>query len=104
MINITARTKRLMTGIVLVWSVLPFLWIVANRPFNDIFVARTVADVKLSLNSGGHLQFLWGAENHPSLEALVLVLSQFFSIDPQVLQFVPIGGVLGKSRSTLTFS
>jgi len=83
-----------MTGIVLVWSVLPFLWIVANRPFNDIFVARTVADVKLSLNSGGHLQFLWGAENHPSLEALVLVLSQFFSIDPQVLQFVPIGGVL----------
>src|SRR6266498_4215869 len=94
MINITARTKRLMTGIVLVWSVLPFLWIVANRPFNDIFVARTIADVKLSQISGGHLQFLWGAENHPSLESFVSILSQLFNIDPQSLQFAPIGGVM----------
>jgi len=82
-----------LSGLILVWAAVPFLWILANEPFNDFFVARSLAGVELAASSGFHLQLLWGADIHPSLETLLLMLNQTLSIKPEYLQYLPIGGV-----------
>jgi len=46
----TPREERLLSALILLSAAVPFGWIVANQPFNDVFIARSLANVQMSAN------------------------------------------------------